>query len=61
MILYIENNKGQKAFVGSKVLLDSLDKNKYYTITDIDSIGIVTLDNCIDKSLSSIRDFKVVG
>lgn len=61
MILYIENNRGQKAFVGSKVLLDSLDKNKYYTITDIDSIGIITLDNCIDKSLSSIRDFKVVG
>lgn len=61
MILYIENNRGQKAFVGSKVLLDSLDKNKYYIITDIDSIGIITLDNCIDKSLSSIRDFKVVG
>ena len=61
MILYIENNRGQKAFVGSKVLLDSLDKNKYYTITDIDSIGIITLDNCIDKSLSSVRDFKVVG
>ena len=61
MTLYIENSKGKKAFVGSKVLLDSLDKNKYYTITDIDSIGIITLDNCIDKSLSSIRDFKVVG
>lgn len=60
MILYVENNRGQKAFVGSKVLLDSLDKNKYYTITDIDSIGIITLDNCIDKSLSSVRDFKVV-
>lgn len=61
MTLYIENSKGKKAFVGSKVLLDSLDKNKYYTITDIDSIGIITLDNCIDKSLSSVRDFKVVG
>ena len=61
MTLYIENSKGKKAFVGSKVLLDSLDKNKYYTITDIDSIGIIKLDNCIDKSLSSVRDFKVVG
>lgn len=63
--LYIENSKGQRAFVGDEVKLDLLvqgwmSKDKAYKITDIRVSGEVMLDGCIGQHINGIKDFKVI-
>lgn len=64
--LFIQNRKGEKAFVGTKVQLNLgangqgfVNKSTGYLITDIRQNGVIELDKTIYLQANSIVDFKI--
>lgn len=66
LALHIENNEGQRAFIGDEIKLDLLvqgwmNREGTYRITEIRPDGTVMLDNCIGQHISGITNFRVVN